>query len=95
MSTQRIGFKAKPQTEDTKERTIQHQEYYTLSNGVECIDVAGQFNFNVGNAIKYLWRNGRKFEMGYSTGEKAIEDLKKAKIYIDYEIKRLESDGKS
>lgn len=95
MSTQRIGFKAKPQTEDTKERTIQHQEYYTLPNGVECIDVAGQFNFNVGNAIKYLWRNGRKFEMGYSTREKAIEDLKKAKIYIDYEIKRLESDGKS
>jgi hypothetical protein len=41
-------------------------------------------NFNVGNAIKYLWRAGLKNE------DRHIEDLKKAIFYIDDEIKRLE-----
>jgi len=39
--------------------------------------------FNLGNAIKYIWRAGEK-------DPDAIKDLKKAKWYIDREIKRLE-----
>jgi hypothetical protein len=49
---------------------------------VECIQVTEHFNFCIGNAIKYLWRAGRKG--GY------LEDLRKAAWYINREISRLE-----
>ncbi len=39
-------------------------------------------SFNVGNAIKYLWRAGLK-------SENAAEDLKKAAWYCNREIERL------
>ena len=48
---------------------------------IECIQVAERFNFNRGNVIKYIWRVGLKGN--------AIEDLKKARWYIDREIMRL------
>lgn len=89
----RIGFKtggdAKP-----VEREIQHQDYYKTKSGLECIDVAQEFDFNLGNAIKYIWRAGKKFENGISTRDKAIEDLQKAKVYIDYEILKINSNGR-
>lgn len=40
-------------------------------------------NFNLGNAVKYIWRSDLK--------GKTIEDLKKARFYIDREIKRIQS----
>jgi hypothetical protein len=40
-------------------------------------------NFNRGNVLKYILRAGKKYE------DKEIEDLIKAKNYIDYEIERL------
>ena len=40
-------------------------------------------NFCVGNAVKYLWRAGLKGD--------ALEDLRKARWYVDREIARLES----
>jgi hypothetical protein len=40
-------------------------------------------NFNRGNVLKYILRAGKKYE------DKEIEDLQKAKNYIDYEIERL------
>lgn len=46
-----------------------------------------KLNFNKGNAIKYIARAGRKEPL---TIEKEIEDLKKAKKYIEFEIERLE-----
>ena len=49
---------------------------------VECITVVERFNFNRGNAIKYIWRAGEKGD--------EIEDLKKAAWYIAREIHRLE-----
>lgn len=49
---------------------------------VECIDVTRHYSFNVGNAIKYLWRCDLKGN--------AIEDLKKAKWYIEDEIAKRE-----
>ena len=49
---------------------------------IECIHVAELFGFNRGNVIKYIWRAGLKGD--------AIEDLKKARWYIDREIRRLE-----
>jgi hypothetical protein len=65
---------------------VNHPVHYTTDpSGVECIDITRHRNFNIGNAIKYLWRAGIKDEA------KHIEDLKKAIFYINDEIKRLES----
>jgi hypothetical protein len=54
--------------------------------GIETIDAieAWGLNFNLGNAVKYLSRAGKK------DPTKLIEDLKKAVWYISREIKNLE-----
>jgi Protein of unknwon function (DUF3310) len=65
---------------------VNHPPHYTSDpSGVECIEITRHRNFNIGNAIKYLWRAGLK------DSNKDIEDLKKAIFYINDEIKRLES----
>lgn len=70
---------------------VNHPKHYNSDpSGVECIAVVRHRNFNVGNAIKYLWRAGLKHEEGMTDTEKQIEDLRKAKFYIDDEIRRLE-----
>lgn len=64
---------------------VNHPQHYVSDpSGVECIDIVRHRNYNIGNAIKYLWRAGLKNE------DKHIEDLKKAIFYINDEIKRLE-----
>lgn len=63
---------------------VHHPKHYTsLPNGIECIEVAENFNYNRGNAIKYTWRAGEK------DPAKEIEDLLKARWYLDREIARL------
>lgn len=60
---------------------VNHPSHYTQHpSGVEAIDVCEGSNFNVGNAIKYLWRAGLKGN--------AIEDLAKAAWYVQREIQR-------
>ena len=72
---------------------VNHPSHYaTDPSGVECIEVVRWRNFNVGNAIKYLWRAGIKSEEGMSDKEKQIQDLKKAVFYINDEIFRLENE---
>jgi hypothetical protein len=51
--------------------------------GVELIDFINHLNYSRGNAIKYIFRAGRKYP------EKEIEDLEKAKWLINREIERL------
>lgn len=64
-------------------KIINHPSHYTSHpSKIECIAIVEHFNFNVGNAIKYLWRNGLK------SGEEII-DLKKAQWYIEREIQRV------
>jgi hypothetical protein len=46
---------------------------------IECIDVTRHMSFNLGNAMKYIWRCDHKGN--------AIEDLKKAIWYLEDEIK--------
>lgn len=71
---------------------VEHPKHYTSHpSGVECIDIARHYDFCIGNVIKYLWRSGLKQEQGYTSKEKQIEDLKKARFYLDYEIKMLET----
>ena len=67
---------------------VNHPPHYTSDpSGVECIDIVRHRNYNIGNAIKYLWRAGLKNE------DKHIEDLKKAIFYINNEIDRLQTYG--
>jgi hypothetical protein len=72
---------------------VNHPPHYNSHpSGIECIQVTEHYNFNIGNAIKYLWRNGiKKEEEGLSDRAKQLEDLKKAVWYVEREIKRLES----
>ena len=61
---------------------VNHPKHYTEHpSGVECIEITEHMNFCVGNAIKYLWRAGLKGEQ--------VEDLRKARWYIDREITRI------
>jgi hypothetical protein len=61
---------------------VNHPPHYTQHpSGVECIDVIEWLPYNVGAAIKYLWRVGLKND--------AVEDLQKARWHIDREIERL------
>lgn len=50
---------------------------------VEAIEITERFDFCVGNALKYLLRHQHKGN--------PVEDLKKARWYIDRAIKRAES----
>lgn len=60
---------------------INHPHHYvTHPSGVECIEITRHMNFNLGNAIKYIWR------CKYKNG---VEDLRKAIWYLEDEIKRL------
>lgn len=71
--------------EDHEIDSVNHPPHYTNSKAqcscgrtIECIDVVRHLDFNIGNAIKYLWRWEQK---GGS------EDLKKAIFYIEDRIK--------
>lgn len=61
---------------------INHPEHYK-GNKYEAIDIIDdyQLGFNLGNAVKYILRAGKKGD--------AAEDLKKAKWYIEHEICKL------
>lgn len=66
---------------------VNHPPHYTSDpSGVEAITVLRHRNYNIGNAMKYLWRAGLKNE------DTHIQDLEKAIFYIKDEIKRLEAD---
>lgn len=73
------------QSQQPKEAVNHPAHYNSNPSGVECIDVVEHMSFNVGNAIKYLWRADHK--------EKRIEDLRKAAWYINREIERLEKES--
>lgn len=75
---------------NNKPDNVEHPSHYTSHpSGVECIEVARHFCFDIGNAIKYLWRAGLKKEQGMSNLEKEIEDCNKAIWYIKDHVKML------
>lgn len=61
---------------------VNHPSHYTSSQAIcrkcetqiECIDIVRHMSFNIGNAVKYLWR----FQL-----KNGLEDLKKARWYLD------------
>lgn len=70
--------------EETSFNEVSHPSHYTAGLKYEPRKVIADWglNFNLGNAIKYISRAGRK-------GDK-IEDLKKAIQYIEFEIEELD-----
>jgi len=66
---------------------VEHPEHYNQHpSGVECIEIAEGFNFNLGNAIKYIWRAGLK-------SESPAEDLRKAIWYVTRELERMQREN--
>ena len=60
---------------------IHHPRHYTAhKSGVECIQLTECLGFNVGNAVKYVWRADEK--------GRPIEDLRKALWYLERELSR-------
>ena len=72
--------------ETTASEIINHPVHYNslpaicleCSASIECIDVVRHMSFNLGNAIKYIWRCDLK--------QSSIDDLKKAIWYLEDEI---------
>lgn len=72
---------------DKKHDAVEHPKHYTSHpSGVECITIVEHFPFNIGAAIKYLWRCGQKGD--------AVEDLEKARWMITREIERRKKQEK-
>lgn len=69
-----------------KNDVVNHPSHYTQGK-YECIDIIEDLgaNYHIGNAIKYLWRAGKK------DPTKTIEDLKKAVWYINRYIQFIEN----
>ena len=67
---------------------MNHPRHYNAHpSGVECIDIIEPMTFNTVSAVKYLWRAGLK------DSAPLLDDLKKARWYIDREIARLTKEG--
>ena len=87
-----LGKKAEMIEANKEKENVHHPKHYingksicaACGSPIECIDVTRHLNFNIGNAMKYLWRHEHK--------NNAIEDLKKAVWYILDEISQLEKD---
>lgn len=65
---------------------VTHPAHYT-SGGIEVIDAieAWELGFHLGNTVKYVARAGKK------DPSKTLEDLRKAKWYLDRKINKMES----
>ena len=62
---------------------VNHPDHYNNNpSGVEAIEVIEHMSFNLGNAVKYIWRAGDK--------GKFLEDLRKAAWYLNREIERVQ-----
>lgn len=70
-----------PPTEDP----VNHPRHYTSDpSGVEAITICEHRTFCIGNALKYLFRAGKK-----GGPDKHVQDLEKAVWYIEREIVRI------
>lgn len=66
---------------------VNHPGHYTAHpSGIECIQVTEHMCFNLGNAVKYIWRSDLKGD--------AIEDLEKAAWYLRREIDRRKAEAR-
>ena len=60
---------------------VNNPKHYTAHpSGIDCIQITEHMDFCLGNAFKYIWRADLKHD--------AIEDLRKARWYLDREIEK-------
>lgn len=72
--------------------------YTSHPSGVECISITEHMSFNLGNAVKYIWRAGLKsIGRGGAPARDAakVQDLQKALWYIERELTRIAPKGES
>ena len=81
---------------------VNYPPHYTWLNekcGIEVIDITRHLDFDLGNAIKYILRAGKKPIINENLSDDfhraAIQDLKKALFYINDKIDMLENEYKS
>lgn len=80
-TTQRHGDTATRRHDGAKPDVTNPGHYRAHPSGVECITITEHMGFNLGNAVKYIWRADLKHET-------PVDDLKKARWYLDREIAR-------
>jgi hypothetical protein len=62
---------------------VHQPSHYTWHPVAECAEITGEFNYNLGTAMAYLWRAGRK-------SDDAVLDISKAIKHLKMECVRLE-----
>ena len=65
---------------------------YYLSNGIEASKVVAAFqgdNYNIGTALTYLMRAGKKIYVNKSPIDSKVADIKKAINHLNFELDRL------
>ena len=84
-----------------EDENVSHPSHYTWLKdkcGIEVIDITRHLDFDLGNAIKYILRAGRKPIINENLSDDflraAIQDLKKALFYINDKIDMLENEYK-
>lgn len=73
---------------DKNKEQVNHPNHYGgKDNPYEAIKVieAWGLGFNLGNTVKYISRAGKK------DSDKIVQDLEKAKWYLEYEINKLKN----
>lgn len=79
------------------EERVLHPPYYTWLKdlcGIEVIDITRHLDFDLGNCLKYILRAGKKTENGLTSLDKQIEDLEKARFYLNDKIEMLKKEAK-
>lgn len=68
---------------------VNNPQHYKAPNGIETIDVIESFGlgFHLGNVVKYILRAGRKDHL--------LQDLRKARWYLDRDVRRREANNHS
>lgn len=69
------------------DNVIRPKHYTATSIEPIAVIMAWDLNFNLGNVIKYVARAGKK------RGNTKLQDLQKARQYLDFEIGRYESEA--
>ena len=83
--------------DDEKKEMVNHPDHYGGDTVYEAIKVIEAWNlgFCLGSCLKYISRAGKKvFQDGKHRRELHLEDLRKARFYLDREISNLEKDKK-
>lgn len=74
---------------------VNHPKHYNSHpSGIECIEIIRHYTFDIGSAIKYLWRNGLKQEQGMDPVQKQVEDCLKAVWCILDHVETIDPDHK-